>query len=115
MKTKVIHIREYLPSIISTGKAIKEIRESISFDNNCKYIFDFSGIFFISRSFADEFYKFVTNSNIDYSILNANKNIEEMLNAVSRISKKDIKTDTDEITFTYFKNINELHSFLSSF
>lgn len=115
MKTKIIDIKEYLPSIISTRSSIKELIEAFSFDNQHKYIFDFTDISLISRSFADEFYKFVTNSDIDYSIQNANQNIENMLNAVSKISKKDIKSDVSNITFTYFKNNNDLHNFLSSF
>jgi hypothetical protein len=116
MNKKVIYIKDYLPSIIATRSAILDITSNISFQSEIHYIFDFSEVIFISRSFADEFYKHLIKYKIKWSLKNANKNVENMLKVVSKQKTNKLREcNFKEISFTSFKNTNELHQFLSSF
>jgi len=78
------------------------------------YLFDFSEIAFISRSFADEFVKFLKESEIKWQIHNDNSNIKAMLDVVNRTSISR-RLDFDHVAVTTFRSKNELSMFLATF
>lgn len=108
-----IYIQNYLPSVISTRKAIENLTRSIILSNEEEYSFDFASIIFISRSFADEFIKYITNSDIHWSIVNANPNVSAMFEAINR-SKKDSNRSFDHVAITSFPNKLDLNHFLTT-
>lgn len=96
MTKTVINIIQLFNNIItSRDEAIKLFNSINKFQHPVtEIVLDFAGIDFISRSFADQFYKekmdWKVKTNIPLSITNATVQIIEILEAVSRTqSKKD--------------------------
>lgn len=113
MKTMIL-IKDFYPSTISTRKSISILKDQIILIKGKKYIFDFSGISFISRSFADEFLKYLKNSKIKWSFKNTNADIQAILNAVKK-SQESTRSNTNYVTIEKFKSDKEIHQFLASF
>jgi hypothetical protein len=109
----IIYIQEYLPSIIATRSSINSFKERSAFKTGDSYIFDFSNIVFISRSFTDEFLKYLKSSNIQWRIKNANQNINAMFSVVSH-SQKSSQKDYDKVAITSFKTDSDLMNFLAT-
>jgi hypothetical protein len=110
----IINIKDFYPSTISTRKAISILKDQIILVSGDKYIFDFLGISFISRSFADEFLKYLKRSEVKWSFKNANANIKATLNAVKK-SQEGTRSDTNYVSITKFKSNKEINKFLASF
>ena len=109
MKT-IISIKDYLPAIISTRRAV-DVLDISSLDKYNEYVFDFSDISFISRSFADEFINQIKKYSINYSLKHANSNVKNMIKAVKH-SQENKRTDIDHVAITTFRNNEELNQFL---
>ena len=109
-----IDIQDYYSSVIATRKAISLLKSKIVLQENQHYIFNFLNISFISRSFADEFLKYLKSANINWEIKNTNSNIKAIIEAV-RKSQESTRSNYDYIAITHFQNKKELNQFLSTF
>lgn len=107
-----IYIQDFLPSIIATRKAIVFFEKDMQLKANSSYTFDFANIFFISRAFADELFKFLTFNNIQFKFKNANPNIEEIFKAVQK-NRSSKSYSYHEIAVTSFNKNEDLVHFLS--
>lgn len=108
-----IYIKDYFPVMISTRKAITNLNSKVKFEARNEYIFDFTDIVFVSRSFSDEFLKFLKSANIIWKFKNANSNIKAMLDAVKKSQEFD-KNAFDYVAITRFKSKADLNSFLAT-
>ncbi|MBN2480450.1 MAG: hypothetical protein JXB19_01820 [Bacteroidales bacterium] len=70
-------------------------------------------IVFISRSFSDEFIKYLKTANIKWQLKNANSNVKAMIEAVKQTQEYD-KNDYDYVAITHFKNKTDLNGFLAT-
>ena len=108
----IFNISDYLPSTITTRKAIDEISHNLNFTYNRNVTFNFIKIDFVSRAFADEFIHFIENNNIQAKIINTNPVVEEMLNAVKK-NRKQRNNGFHNIAVTHFQEKEQLNHFLS--
>lgn len=106
-----IYIKDYFPLMISTRKAITNLSTQVRLGAKNEYIFDFTDIVFISRSFADEFLKFLKSANIKWQLKNINSNIQSMLDVVKK-SQEFKKNTYDYVAINQFKSNIELKNFL---
>ena len=114
MKNKnTIQILNYLPAIISTRKSINNLSSNVRLTAKESYILDFSGVSFISRSFADEFITYLKSADVVWKIKNANNNIKAMLDAVQKSQKSTLR-DYDYVAINYLKTTKDLRSFLAT-
>ena len=109
MKNKIV-IQDYLPSIIATRAALCSLQEHINLEEEKEYIFDFKNITFISRSFADEFLKYIKSSNIQWKFIHINKNISSIFHAIENASQN---SNYDVVPITRFSNSSDLTNLLS--
>lgn len=111
MLTSEINISSVLPATLDTRESavrlIDMIREA-TVENN-KLELDFTGIIFMSRSFADQFHKGLNTYGypIDIVIKNADFSIVEMLEAVSRTQKGRKPVDQSYQVLS-FNDLNKL-------
>ncbi len=108
-----IYIKDYFLVMISTRKSIKNLSAKIKLKAKNEYIFDFTDIVFISRSFADEFLKFMKSANIKWQFKNTNSNVKAMLDAVKK-SHEFEKNTYNYVAITRFNNKTELNKFLTT-
>ena len=85
-------------------------------DNSCSSInLDFSGIYFISRSFADQFHKIKmelkTNESKEIIVTNAGNEVIQMLSAVSRTQSSKDRFSQESLQI-HFENRKEFKAFL---
>lgn len=107
-----IYIQDFLPSIIATRKAISFFEKDMQLKICSSYVFDFTNIFFISRAFADELFKFLTLNKIQFKFKNANPNISEIFNVVQK-NRYSKSYSYHEIAVTSFSKNEDLVKFLS--
>lgn len=112
MKHKIV-LQDYLPSIIATRSALANLQESIKLEENKEYVFDFTNITFVSRSFADEFLKYIESSNIHFKFIHINKNITSIFHAIKGASQNK-QSNYDVVAITRFSNVSDLTKFLST-
>ena len=109
---EIIHIKNYLPAIITSRKAIEVLLDNLDFTISKSYIFDFSKIDFVSRAFADEFIHFIEEMNIDAKFINTNTNVFEMISVV-KSNRNKRNSSFHKIAITPYFRKEELNSFLS--
>ena len=108
----IFNIADYLPSTITTRKAMEEIRKNLNI-SDCKMItFNFEKIDFISRAFADELLHFVEKNNIRTQFTNTNAVIHQMLKVVNK-NRKQRNNGFHNIAVTRFKEREQLDQLLS--
>ena len=112
MKNTIL-IKDFLPSVISTRKSFTNLITKLNLSEKNTYIFDFSDISFISRSFTDEFLNYSKSTNINWKIKNANNNIKAMIDAV-RKSQESPRKNYDYVAINNLKTKSDLHNFLST-
>lgn len=104
-----------MPPTLDTRESASRLVDMIKKEGECKIELDFTGILFMSRSFADQFHKELYNydHSIDISIKNANVSILDMLQAVSNTqhARKAIKKDYQLLSYN---NISKLEDFTFS-
>ena len=102
MKSVVLSIRSILGADIRTRSRISEVISRM--DTAHDYVIDLSGVEFISRSFADELLSFVDHSPKHPAIVNASREISEMLEIVrlGRNSKFSASNNSE------VKNLNSM-------
>lgn len=84
----VFKIVNYLPSTITTRKAIEVFENNLICSANNKIIFDFEDIDFVSRAFADEFIHFIKNKKINAIFIHETPNVRAILEAVQKTHSK---------------------------
>ena len=90
----VLHISVYeeMSNLLNTREAVTHLSDLIR-TNPCKVIeLDFTNVEFMSRSFADQFFKekiqLQSEFNLTIEIINANEEIIKILRAVSNTQNK---------------------------
>ncbi len=117
---QTVYIQDFFPSHISTRRAINKLSKNVKLKAKERYIFDFTNITFISRSFADEFLKYLKTADIKWQFKHINKNVSSMLKAVQHSQESCLSADRfncndyDHVAITSFTNKNDLKNFLSS-
>ena len=114
MKATIIQMDKIFPAFVSSRKSIILLQNNFSFNKKEKYVFDFQGIDFISRSFADELLKFVEKGDISYEIKNMNSTIKDLFNVVKK-TQNPSERHFETITITSFKRGIKLKEFLATF
>ena len=109
----IVKIASIFPASISSRQSIALLQNAVSLSKNVKYVFDFNGIEFISRSFADEFLKFATNETSEFEIKNANSTIIEMINAVKK-TQEPIERHFNTIPILSYKRGAALNRLLAT-
>jgi len=112
--SNVIHIINHLPTTVTTRKAIRLINQNVSFSDNENVVFDFKGIEFISRAFADEFIHFVHKQKMKARFVNTNSNIREMLQVVEK-NRSRRNNGYHNIAVTPLPKKEQLNNLLSLF
>lgn len=108
---KTLKINHYLPSTISTREAVRVIDKYLV--ANMNIVFDFEGVRFISRAFADELMKSIIKKKIKARFVNTNAEIIQLLDVVNR-TLKDKRSDIHDIPVIQFSDKQQLHQFLES-
>jgi len=119
--TQTIKLRELFGSTISTREAarflLKEITEMSSKEKTKSIIIDFTKIEFISRSFADEFFKakerIETQKEISLKFVRVNKIILDTLKKV-KMTQKARPRKILKIPSRTIKNIENLEEIFST-
>ena len=87
-----ISVFDELGNSLNSREAVSILSENIEAPKFNPIELDFSGVEFMSRSFADQFHKekikWQEELNLQVDIVNANEEILEMLNAVSQTQDK---------------------------
>jgi len=109
---QVINIQKYLPSTITSRDAIEVLKSHLTSFDGSSFVFDFSGIEFISRAFADELLHYINDNNIAVNFENTTKNVAEILSAV-RKNRNKRSNSFHKIAVTRFQRKEEFNSFLS--
>ncbi len=102
-------------SLISREIAVALFKKIIGSESNIE--FDFTNIEFISRSFADQFYKlkieYEQNQNSKIQIVNANENVINMLDIVSQ-TQNSTNREFQPVPIIKFSNSEMLSDYLFS-
>lgn len=109
---KNIRIKEILGNKIILRSSISHIAERVDNDTCC---LDFSGVEFISRSFADELYSFIEKGNISLEITNTNEVVKAIMQAVEHTHTQGRKHIQESITISKASTKQDLLEFLSTF
>jgi arginine decarboxylase-like protein len=108
----IFNIADYLPSTITTRKAMEEIRQNLNLTDNRIVAFNFSNIDFISRAFADELLHFIEKNKIRAHFTNANTVVKQILDAVNK-NRNQRNNGFHNIAVTHFQEREQLNQFLS--
>ena len=113
MKT-IIHIRDFLPSVIGTRKSIAILTDEMDkIKTEDSIILDFSNIILISRSFANEIIHIANSKQYNIELANINENISLIIRSVENTLSGKNKV-YDNIPVTSFNNNKELFDFLAT-
>jgi anti-anti-sigma regulatory factor len=108
--TKDIYVIDILGTTLNSREANYEVFKSIDLSNVTKIHIDFSGVEFMSRSFADEFFKFrkllENEKEIRFIMVNLNLEISKILQAVEKTNRKD-RTVRKTNKFNHLKFTNQ--------
>jgi anti-anti-sigma regulatory factor len=111
-----IHIKSEFGTSLNTREAATNLCKLISSKKTTTVDLDLSGVEFMSRSFADQFYKEraeLRDKGIAIFLINANEEIEKILEAVSRTQNKKDREFSD-IRVRRFSSMNDVSKFLYS-
>jgi hypothetical protein len=113
VKTAKISVSEALGTTLSTREQATRLFSHIR-DCSNRVIVDFSKVSYISRSFADQFYKDFLRLNrvIMIQTVNGNQVVCDMLNAVVKTQQK--RADTKSYKIQAFSSKEDLKKFLLS-
>lgn len=108
-----IKILDLLPETLDTRESAIHLAEHIHAEYlNSQIELDFSGILFMSRSFADQFYKefYKADKEIELLIKNADVQVIEILNVVSRTQTRRQKKSAHYKILEY-SNLQQLSDY----
>lgn len=104
-------------SSLDTRDEVEALFAEVKTATSNKVIFDFAGIEFISRSFADEFHKqkmkLAKELNMQFEVANADLSVIEMLQAVSHTQHK-VKREESRFMVYSFKDTASLFNYLQA-
>ncbi len=114
---KNINVKDILGSTLNAREALYEIFKGIDFNNIKAVHIDFTGVEFMSRSFADEFFKYrqtlESEKNIKFILINSNKDISNILKAVSNSNTEgNLKRKFNKFNHIQFTNQEALSNYL---
>ncbi len=108
MKSKVLNIASILGTDIRVRSRIYEVVNCM--DESSDYIFDLSGVEFISRSFADELISMVEKSDRSIQLINTNPDITALLRIV-KAGRSVRRPDTGSICIHNLADMKEVEMF----
>lgn len=111
----IIKISELIGAELRSRSEAKKISSFLDFAERGKIIISFSGVTFISRSFADEFCGIVENAKLSQSIELIDKcnNVEITLSIVLK-NRKSPKNVTEHSDTKEFSDMDSLSKFLAT-
>jgi hypothetical protein len=113
-----INLLEILPKTLDTRESSTHLFGLLETNyNKSSFIkLNFSGIEFMSRSFADQFHKerlkFQSINNSLIELKNANQQIVEILHAVSNTQTKRSSIDLSNLSILTFSNSEQLEEYM---
>lgn len=114
MFTSEIKVTDILPPTLDTRESATRLVNILKEEGklNSKIEIDFSGVIFMSRSFADQFHKdlYVDEQHLNLDIKNASFDVISMLRAVSNTQKKRKAISTSYNTLV-FNSVSKLEDF----
>lgn len=120
MRTEMeIYLRDFYTTL-DTRESASTLIEKFKSEYNCQLtsgiVLNFEGIDFMSRSFADQFHKEITNNDfdIDLTFYNINDTIRETLRIVEKTQKSRVKSNTKKIVYFKFDSISKIENYLYS-
>ncbi|MGP8214013.1 MAG: STAS domain-containing protein [Bacteroidia bacterium] len=116
MEKASIDIKTHYGASLNTREAAVGLCKVINNIGSVNVEIDLAGVEFMSRSFADQFYKErqqLREKGISVFLVNADEEVQRMLEAVSRTqAKKD--RNFDDIRVLRFSNMKDVSNFLLS-
>lgn len=111
---RIIKISELIGVDIRSRKNADHIRNSIA---GCagEIEFDFDGVEFISRTFADEVYTIVKENNDNVVLINMEGIVDSMMSVVSEIRTHKRVRKTENANMKEFSDMESLSAYLSTF
>ena len=117
----IISVNQLIGNTLNTRDEAQKLFEHLSshYDHSLPVTFNFDGVYFMSRSFADEFHKLkvkwgaAEHNNASVGLENADMQIIEILQAVSRTQGSRVITNSQPTLLT-FTNNELLSDFLQS-
>ena len=95
-----------------TRSRASELRACID-EGATDVVFDFEGIGFMSRSFADEVCNIMDdNKDVKFEFINRNADVEAMMNKVSEGRRQERKRGISNATIHRFEDMESLSEFL---
>jgi len=114
---KQIKVFEVLGSTLNTREATNELFKNVDFNTTSCIQLDFDKVEFMSRSFADEFYKrraFIeSNNEITISLVNMTDDVSKMLKAVTYTNQNSTPR-SGKFNHIKFSSQEELSKYLLS-
>ena len=110
--TQTILFKEFTLGDLSARQSARELAAMIEPDAE-KVVFDFSGIEFMSRSYADELFNVVSTLK-HYEVLNQCDEVKTMMEIVFRKRQEDQEKGIPAPKMYRFKTIEELSAFLTA-
>lgn len=115
-----LHIAKELGDYISDrDNASRLFEKLLNSKQHTKYVFDFSGVRFVSRSFMDEFYnKFLSHESTfsdKVEIVNLSDNFVLMLESVKKTqTRRQCSVFSQSVPTKSFSSIKDLNAFLGT-
>lgn len=100
----------------SASLLIIKIKQELVSNSASKIILNFDGVDFMSRSFADQFYKEITSDEfgIELTFSNINQTIRETLKIVSKTQSMRKKLNQNKTVYFRFDSISKIEEYLHS-
>lgn len=118
MLRNIVHINKVLGNTLNTRDEVSKLMRHIQLEYTAinDIVLDFRDVGFMSRSFADQFYKeqqsYIHTKNVSIQIMDADSQIIDVLQAVSKTQKKE--RSFTEYPFYTFVNENALMDYLQA-
>lgn len=110
---KTINVKETMGSDLVSRLTARDFLAFVKNTGENQVVLDFSGVEFISRSFADEFYNaFHLNSDrgFEFTMVNVPENVDAMVKAVAATQDGSGKTVEKDTSVHRPKNIEDLEA-----
>lgn len=108
---KSISIKDLIGTEVRSRSNAEKIRNAIKCDSNI-CLLDFSGVTFVSRSFADELC-IILDENANLRLDNETTFVRKMINAVL-VGRKRVRQREEDSDITTISDMNDLFDFLNT-
>jgi len=112
-----IHIKSQFGTSLNTREAATGLCKVVKSQNTTTVEIDLAGVEFMSRSFADQFYKEreqLRKNGVSVFLINADEEIEKILEVVARTQNKRERS-YNEILVSRFSDMGDVSKLLHSF